>query len=192
MIISTDSEEIAKIAKGFGVEVPFLRPQELAQDDTSQLPVMQHAINFMEKKLGFQFDYAVILQPTAPFRTVEDVDKTIQLLIDKGADSVVSLVEVGANAHPMKMKKLEDNRVLPYCIEEPEGTRRQDLPKVFKRSGAVYAQKRDLLMEKNKIYGDYIAGYIVPKEMSIDIDDEYDWLRAEHMLKQLKEKDYEF
>ena len=86
----------------------------------------------------------------------------------------------------VKMKKLEKDRVLPYCMEEPEGARRQDLPKCYKRSSTVYAIKRDLIMEDNRLYGDYIVGHIVPKEMYIDIDSELDWLKAEFMLKKLK------
>jgi len=187
LITSTDDREIAEIAKKYGCNVPFLRPKELGRDDTPTLSVLQHATTFMEKKLGIKFDYLVILQPTSPFRIVEDIDKTIQLLIDTPeADSAVSICEVEKNHHPMKAKRLEGNRVLPYCIEEPEGSRRQDYPVCYKRSAAVYVQKRDLVMKKNRLYGDYIVGHIVPRERSIDIDTEYDWLRAEYMLKNKK------
>ncbi len=192
LVTSTDDEEIAGVAKKYGCEVPFLRPKELAQDKTLTLPVMQHAVRFMEQKLGIKFDYTVILQPTSPFRKTEDIDKTIQLLIDTGADSAVSLVKVEAGCHPIKMKKLHGNRVLPYCVKEIEGTRRQDLPVVYKRSGAVYAKRRDLLIEKSRLYGNHITGHIVPQERSVDIDDEFDWLKAEYMLKKLKDKGYRF
>jgi CMP-N-acetylneuraminic acid synthetase len=137
LIVSTDDEEIAAVAKQYGAEVPFMRPKELSQDNTPHLPVMQHAIEFMEKKLGIIFDYSVIFQPTSPFRTVEDIDGTLQKLIDTGADSAVSVCEIEPSAHPMKVKKLAGDRVLPYCIEEPEGIRRQDLPIAYKRSCAV-------------------------------------------------------
>ncbi|MEK7208929.1 MAG: acylneuraminate cytidylyltransferase family protein [Patescibacteria group bacterium] len=186
-ILSTDDEKIINVAKEYGIEMPFVRPKELAQDMTPHLPVIQHAIKFMEEKLGYQFNYVVILQPTSPFRTVEDLDETINLLIETGADSAVSVVEMKDN-HPIKAKKLDGNQVLPYCIPEPEGIRRQDLPPAYKRSGAVYAMRRDLVMNDNRLYGDNIVGYEVPLERSIDIDVPLDWLQAEYMLDRLKKR----
>lgn len=187
LIVSTDDKEIAQIAQTYGVDVPFLRPKELAGDEVGHLPVMQHAIGFMEKKLGFKFDYAVILQPTSPFRTPEDIDQTLKLLERTGADSAVTMVEVATKEHPVKMKRMAGERVLPFCREakEPEGSRKQDFPKAFKRSSAVYAQRRDLLIKEKRLYGDYVVGLVVPRERSIDIDDEFDFLRAEYMLKNL-------
>ncbi len=192
LIISTDSQEIADIAKQYGCDVPFLRPAELAQDDTKHLPVMQHAVKTMEEKLGFQFDYVVTLQPTSPFRTKEDIDKTLELLIEAKADSAVTMVEIDSDYHPLVMKKMEGDKVLPYCMEEPEGTRRQDFPKVYKRSSAVYAHRRDVLIEKNRFYGDDIRGILTPQERYIDIDNLEDWQKAEQMLEELKAKGYQF
>lgn len=192
LIVSTDDEEIAATAKKYGAEVPFLRPKELAQDTTPHLPVMRPAIEFMEKKLGQTFNYVAIFQPTSPFRTVGDIDGTLQKLIDTGADSAVSVCEIESSAHPMKVKKLEGDRVLPYCLEEPEGARRQDLPTAYKRSGAVYAMRRNLIMKDNRLYGDHIVGHIVSRDRSIDIDDPIDWLKAEYLLADLKKKGYEF
>lgn len=189
LIVSTDDKKIAEVAKKYGANVPFIRPAELAQDNTPHLPVMRHAIKFMEDKLGIIFDYAVILQPTSPFRTPEDIDKTLQKLIETGADSAVSLVEFEKSAHPMKAKKLEGDRVLAYCMEEPEGIRRQDIPIAYKRSGDVYAMRRDLIMKNNRLYGDYVVGYIVPKERAVDLDEPFDWIRLEYMLKDLEKKE---
>lgn len=191
LIVSTDDEKIIAVAKNYGAEAPFVRPKELAEDKTPHLPVMQHAISFMEDKLGGKFDYAVILQPTSPFRLPEDLDETIQKLIDSGADSAVSLVEI-EKEHPVKAKKLEGEKILPYYISETEGVRRQDLPRAYRRSGAVYAMRRDLLMKQNSCYGDYSVGHIVPKERFIDIDEPLDWIVAEYMLEDLKKKGYEF
>ena len=190
-IVSTDALEIAEVAKKFGGEVLFMRPKELAEDQTPHVPVMKHAIEFMEKKLGVTFDYAVILQPTSPFRTTDDIDQTLGKLITSKADSAVSLVDVG-NEHPVKAKKLVGDKVLPYCIPEPEGTRRQDFPPAYRRSGAIYAMRRDLIVKDGRLYGDNIVGYVVPQERSIDIDTPFEWFRAEWMLEDLKKKGYEF
>lgn len=190
-IVSTDDKKIAEVAKKFGSEVPFLRPKELAGDKTPHVPVMKHAIEFMEKKLGVTFDYVVILQPTSPFRTADDIDRTLEKLIKSKADSAVTLVEVG-NDHPVKAKKLVGDRVLPYMIPEPEGARRQDFPSAYRRSGAIYAMRRDLIVKDGRLYGDNIVGHIVPAERSIDIDTPFEWFRAEWMLEDLKKKGYEF
>jgi len=192
LIVSTDYEEISAVAREYGAGTPFLRPSEIASDKTPHVPVMQHAIKFMEENKKTRYDLVVILQPTSPFRTPEDIDETLALLIQKNADSAVSLVEVEGGSHPMKMKKLEHNRVMPYCMEEMEGTRRQDLPPVYKRSGAVYAMRRDLIMNDARLYGDHIVGHIVPKERSVDIDHPVDWLIAEYKLDELKKQGYEF
>ncbi len=187
LIISTDNDEIADVARFFGANVPFLRPETFAQDTSTHVEVMQHAVHFMEEQLKVVFDYVVILQPTSPFRLVEDIDKTLDLLIKTDADSSVSMVELEGD-HPVKIKKMEGNRVIPYCVAEPEGVRRQDLPKAYKRSSAVYAMRRDVLMEYGSLFGKDIVGHIIPAERSIDIDTEYDWLRAEYMLKNLRKK----
>jgi|SRR3989344_1583199 len=191
LIASTDDEAIAKVCREYGAEVPFMRPQELAEDKTPHLPVMHHAIAEMEKRLGIKFDYVVIFQPTSPFRTVEDIDETLKKLIETGADSAVSICEVESSAHPMKIKKLENGRVFPYCIDEPEGARRQDLPTAYKRSSAVYAMRRDLIMNDGRLYGDIVVGHIVPADRSIDIDTPLDWLKTEYMLEDLRKKGYE-
>lgn len=185
LILSSDDSEIIKVSKKYGVDIPFVRPAELAEDDTPHLPVIQHAVEFMEKERGITYDYIVTLQPTSPFRTVEDIDETIQTLIDSQADSAVSLVEVPSTYHPIKMKKLDGNKVLPYCIDEPEGTRKQDLPKVYRRSSAVYVNRRDLVMKENKFFGDSVVGHITPLERFIDIDTPEDWNQAEIMLKKI-------
>ncbi|MDO8510152.1 MAG: acylneuraminate cytidylyltransferase family protein [bacterium] len=186
VIVSTDGEEIAAIARAEGADVPFLRPAELSTDETTHIPVMQHAITFMENKLGKRYDYVVILQPTSPFRFVDDIDLTLKKLIERGADSAVTIYEVEAGHHPIKFKTLEkDDRIKPwYGIHEPSHLR-QGLPLVYKRSSAVYAMRRDLIMD-GKLYGDHVVGHIVPQDRSIDIDTAIDWVKAEYMLEQLK------
>lgn len=191
LIVSTDDTEIADVCKRYNVEVPFLRPAELALDTTKHLPVIEHAVRCMEEKLHETFDFVVILQPTSPFRLPEDIDNCIEMLAKTNADSALSMVEVDEN-HPMKMKKIVDGKVLPFSVVEPEGARRQDLPPAYKRSGAVYVVQRNNIIEKNILYGENLVGVIVPKERSIDIDNELDWIKAEYMLKKLQENGFIF
>lgn len=192
LIVSTNDEEIASVCRVYGADVPFMQPNELATDTSGHLEVMQYAIKFMEEKNGITYDYAVILQPTSPFRLVEDIDKIIEKIIERDADSAFSMYEIEPSQHPMKVKKMEGDVVLPYCMEEKIGTHRQDFPVAYKRSGAVYVTKRDLIMNDNKLFGDFIVGHIVPLERSVDIDSPFDWIKAEYMLEDLKKKGYEF
>ncbi|MBI1974272.1 MAG: acylneuraminate cytidylyltransferase family protein [Candidatus Zambryskibacteria bacterium] len=190
LIISTDDREIASVCERCGADVPFIQPSHLATDKSGHLEVMKHAIEFMEEKDGVVFDYVVILQPTSPFRLPEDIDKTIDKLINEKTDSSVSLVQIDSGEHPIKAKKLENGLVVPYCMKEPEGLRRQDFPIAYKRSGAAYAMRRDLIMKDGRLYGDRITGHIVPTERSIDIDTPLDWIKAEYMLADLKTKGF--
>lgn len=181
-IVSTDDQEIAEVARQWGGEVPFLRPKELAEDDTPHLPVMQHALREMEARDGVTYECAVILQPTSPFRLPQDIDETITLLERTDADSAVTLYELDGKEHPMKVKKLEGERVVPYVLDEPEGARRQDLPKAYKRSSHVYAIRRKTLMDDERLFGDYIAGHVVDRARVVDIDDELDWLKTQYIF----------
>lgn len=191
-IVSTDSEEIADVARRAGATVPFLRPGHLAQDDTPHLPVVQHALAEMERLRDTPYDLVVTLQPTSPFRLPEDIDGTIAALLDTDADSAVSVCDMPAASHPIKAKRLEGSLVVPYCVPEPEGLRRQDLPPAYRRSGAVYVARRALVMESGRFYGDRVAAHVVPGERSIDIDTPLDWALAEIMIERLREAGFPF
>lgn len=186
LVVSTDSREIVEVSEKYGVQVPFIRPEHLAQDNTPHLPVMHHALEMMEKLSGCLYDIIVILQPTSPFRQVLDLDATIAKLIDSEADSAVSVTEVEARSHPMKMKKMvSGDLVYPYVVDETEGIRRQDLPVCYRRSGDVYAMTRSCLVEKNSLYGNSTIGHVVDGQRSVDIDEPRDWLIAELIGKEL-------
>lgn len=193
IIVSTDDLEIAKVSKKYGAHVPFIRPAELASDTAKHVPVIQHAVKYMEDKKGRKYDYIILLQPTSPFRLPEDINNTLDALIRADADSAVSLVEIKDN-HPIKAKIFENGLVKPFFSEYPEieGTRRQDLRTAYKRSGAVYIMKRDLVVEQSLLYGNVIAGHVVPEDRSIDIDNLKDWVVAEYMLKNLTDRNIIF
>lgn len=174
IIVSTDDDEIAAVARRYGAEVPFLRPAELAADHVPMVPVLQHAVRFVEDQDGVRLDWVCLLQPTEPFRILEDIEAALRLGQAGGCDSVISVVQVFA-VHPILMKRIENGRLLPYCIEEEEGTRRQDYqPPAYLRNGAIYMTRRDVLMERNSIWGDVIRPYIMPPERSVGVDSELD------------------
>lgn len=186
LIVSTDDAEIAEVAKTWGGEVPFLRPAELAEDSTPHLPVMQHATDFMEQQKGTQYDYVVIIQPTSPFRKAEYIDNLIDVIIEEGATSGVTVFEIEGKWHPIKMKRMKGNFIEDYCVPEAKsGVRRQEYERVYKRSSDVFITDREFLMEKDEIYTDKMVGYIVSSERAIDIDTIEDWKRAEEIAKRI-------
>jgi CMP-N-acetylneuraminic acid synthetase len=184
VIVSTDDTEIAEAARAAGAEAPFMRPAEMATDEAPTLPLLQHAVGFVEEEEGKPVDWVMVLQPTAPFRNVDDIAESLKLAREGGCDSVASVTRV-LTEHPILMKKIENNRLLPYCIEEKEGTRRQDYdPPAYMRNGAIYLTRRHVLMEDNSIWGELIRPYVMPEERSYDIDSERDFKLAELVMRE--------
>jgi CMP-N-acetylneuraminic acid synthetase len=182
IFVSTDDPEIAAAARDHGAEVPRLRPRELGQDLTPMLPVLQHALSVSEEELRVQFDWVMLLQPTAPFRTGEDIRAAVRLAREGSCDSVISVVQVFAE-HPILMKRIQDGQLLPYCIAEREGTRRQDYsPPAYMRNGAIYLTRRDIVMERNSIWGSVIRPYVMPEDRSPSIDSEIDFLLCDLLM----------
>lgn len=174
IIVSTDDEEIADVARRYGAEAPFTRPADLAGDGVPMLPVLQHAVRFVEVQDQIRLDWVFLLQPTAPLRTAEDIEAAIKLAQTGSCDSVISVVQVFA-VHPILMKRIENDQLLPYCIEEKEGTARQDYqPPAYMRNGAIYLTRRDVLLGQNSIWGSVIRPYIMPPERSVSVDSELD------------------
>ena len=182
VILSTEDEEIAEVGMLCGLEVPFLRPTELAQDNTPMLPVIQHAVWWMET-LGLHFDAICLLQPTNPVRRPEDIDACIELLEDSNADAVVTLLPVPPEYNPHWVYFQDDAGLLHLSTSEATPVpRRQDLPPAFHREGSVYVTRRDVVVEDNSLYGKRLVGYLLAPEQSVNIDRPEDWERAERLL----------
>ena len=182
VIISTDNEEIANISQKYGGEVPFLRPPDLATDNANAIPVIQHALTTLEKNEdAVIYDFVVMLQPTSPFRTEKDIDGAIKLLDQTGADSVISVVDVCSH-HPARMKYLEGNKLIdPPLAESYENQPRQELISMYIRNGAIYATRKDVLMD-GSFKGHDCRGWIMPPERSLNIDTEMDFKHAEWLI----------
>lgn len=182
IIVSTEDEKIATIARQYGAEVPFLRPPELAGDNVPTLPVLQHAVHYVQDNDRVTPDWVLLLQPTAPLRTPEDIQAALALAQDGDCDSVISVVQV-FSSHPVLMKRIENNQLLPYCLEEKEGTRRQDYqPPAYMRNGAIYLTRCNVLMNQSSIWGSVIRPYIMPEERSLSVDTELDLKFAELLM----------
>lgn len=182
VVVSTDDPEIAEAARSCGAYVPFLRPSHLAEDRTPMLPVLQHAVSLVEDEYNTRFDWVLLLQPTAPLREPADIRSALLLAQTTDCDSVISVVQVFA-VHPILMKRIENNRLRPFVLEEKEGTRRQDYqPPAYMRNGAIYLTRRDVLMADNSIWGKSICPYVMPEERSASIDNEIDFRVCEAFL----------
>ena len=182
VILTTEDEEIAELGRQCGLEVPFLRPGELAGDRTPTLPVLQHAVAAMEQA-GARFDAVCLLQPTTPMRTAADIDGCIELLARSGADSVVTMSPVPADFNPHWVYFERDGIFRLSTGEAAPIPRRQELPPAYHREGSVYVTRRDVLMEAGSLYGNKLAGYLVDPEGRVNIDTPADWERAEVLVK---------
>lgn len=182
VVLSTDDEGIAEAGRRCGLDVPFLRPAELARDDTPTLPVVRHAL----ETLGEDFDAVCLLQPTSPFRRAEDIDACIAMLEDRELDAVVSVLPV-PHEHNPHWVYFEDNAGLLRLAtgEEQPIPRRQELPPAFHRDGSVYVTRREVVLSggEGSLYGRRLGGYVMPDAgRSVNLDTPADWERAEGLL----------
>jgi CMP-N-acetylneuraminic acid synthetase len=187
VILSTEDAAIAEAGRALGCEVPFTRPAELSKDETPHLPVIQHATQWMRDHAGYQPDAVMILQPTSPLRSADDIAGAARLLESSNADSVVSVTEVSAHAHPMRMLRVDERgHATLFATGEPVRrriNRRQDLPQAWVMNGAIYAcLTRVLFAAEPSLYGDRVAAFAMPAERSVSIDDFEDWSAAERAL----------
>lgn len=181
VVLSTDSERVAEEGRRAGLEVPFIRPAELAQDDTPMLPVIDHAVEFLAQH-GWDAEIVVLLQPTSPLRTPSHIRAAVQELRESKADSVVTVVELPRHVSPDYVMRIDDGRLVPFLDEGARITRRQDARPAFVRDGTVYAFWTRTLRETRSIYGHNCRPLVVPARESITIDTQDDWEDAERRL----------
>jgi CMP-N,N'-diacetyllegionaminic acid synthase len=187
LILSSDDEEAARIARDFGVDVPFMRPAALCADDTPHLPVMQHAVAWMRERQHYRPDWVMILMPTSPLRRPEHIVESVALALRSGADAVVSVDEMPPHFHPMRAVTVDEDGWARLLVgDRPirrRPVRRQDMPKAWVFNGAVYLFKASLLEEPEpSLYGDRVAAYAMAPPFGHNIDDESDWTEAERIM----------
>jgi CMP-N-acetylneuraminic acid synthetase len=181
-ICSTDHAVIAEIAKKSGLEVPWIRPKNLAQDETLVIDVISHALNTVKKSDGSIYSHVVLVQATSPTVTSEDIDSCIRLALKSDVDTVLTGFEAGQK-HPSTMYKISDRGLVDWITNEEERmTRRQDLSAVYIRTGLVYVIKSETILREKTIYGKKIASYSVPESRAITIDTHEDFNRAEQFF----------
>lgn len=181
VVLSSDDEEIMKVARQWGCEVPFTRPSELAQDQTPGISPVLHALELLGK-----FDYVILLQPTSPMRKVDSIDGCLDKLESKNGNAIVSVTE--PNKNPYWMYKIGDNeRLLPFVSQNKLIPQRQMLPEIFSLNGAVYIATYDFLLQEKGFLTSETIGYVMPQEESLDIDTELDLEMCDFLLSKRNE-----
>ncbi len=187
-IVSTDDEEIARIARSFGAQTPFLRPLEYALDDSTDYPVFTHALGWLDENEGYHPDLVVQLRPTSPLRPPDCVDRAVQLLLDNSeADSVRGVIPSGQN--PYKMWRVNDQGRMTALltldgVTEPFNAPRQQLPPTYWQTGHIDAIRTSTILQKQSLSGEVILPLLLDPRYAIDIDTLRDWQRAEWTIYQ--------
>ena len=182
-MVSSDDHEILEVTRDYGDITNYKRPTELAEDDTTSEDALIHAVNWMERTNKIKYDYIIELMCTNPLKTFHDIDGCINKLIKTEAQSVIGVTKLDDH-HPARIKKIENDRILDFCLPETS-SRRQDLkPDAYIRNGSIYALRRDTLMVENKRFGSEDSRpYIMPIERGVNIDNYLDLELAEILLK---------
>ena len=179
IIVSTDDEEIAEISKEYGAEVPFLRPKELAKDDSPTIDTIIHAIEFLGKK-GETYDIIVLLQPTSPLRKDDDIDNAIELFLEKHPESVISVFEI--NDRFYWTLNIKNGYITPFFDKKYLQANIKDLPRLYAPNGAISISSVQELIKSRSFYLNKSLPYFMPAERSIDIDTELDFKIAKILI----------
>ena len=181
VILSSDNEKIIAVARELGIDVPFVRPTELAGDEAGSLEVIVHALNYLKAR-GEEFDTVCLLQPTTPFRSNGLIDEAIEKFRKGDYDSVISVREVPEDFNPHWIFEEKYGTLKIATGEKEIIKRRQDLPKAYHRDGAIYITKTSTLLEQNSLYGDKIGFIDTNNDPYVNIDRLKDWEEAEKMI----------
>jgi CMP-N,N'-diacetyllegionaminic acid synthase len=184
VVVSSDDDEVLDIANQFVPRLGLRRPAELATDSAPAIDYVIHALAVLEEEGAGPFDAVAILQPTSPFTLAMDIDHTVQLLERSGADSAVSVMEVDHVIHPVKLKRMEGDRILPFYEDERGRMAASDLPRAYVRNCSVYVTRRASI-DRSKIIGDDCRGYAMPRVRSLDINEQMDLDFAKFLQGQL-------
>lgn len=184
VIVSTDSGQIAQVAREAGAEVPFLRPHEMATDDAPKWPALRHALIEMERRTGQCYELVVDLDPTSPLRTVGDVEGCIRTLRESGADVVFSVCEARKNPY-FNMVEVDGRGFARLSKPLAAGVhRRQDAPKVYEMNASIYVYRREVVLAEGGLFSGRAAVWGMPPERSVDIDREVDFRLVEFLIGQ--------
>jgi CMP-N-acetylneuraminic acid synthetase len=188
LVISTDDEVAAAVARANGCDVPFMRPPELSADDTPHLPVMQHVVAWLRDREGYDADYVMILLPTSPLRQPAHIREAVDLARHTGADSVIGVDALPPHFNPMRVVSVDGGGWARLFVGgEPvkrRPGRRQDMPHAWVMNGAIYLFKPEFLFDavEPNMYGDRVQAMVMPPPYGFNLDEPEDWAVAERLL----------
>jgi len=183
VVVSTDDQEIADIAQQHGAKIPFLRPVYLANDTATSFDAIKHTIDFYKNTLNKEFDYIVLLEPTSPLRTIDDIDKAIEQLLESDASSIVGICKTEDQNPAFLVNKNAQGFIQGYENKDMKVLRRQDIQDVYFFEGTIYISATKTLLNTKTFYHKNTIGYEVPKYKSLEIDDMDDFIMVEAMMK---------
>lgn len=182
IVVTTEDSEIAKVSMEYGAEVPFMRPDNLARDDTPGIAPIIHCVEWLRDNEGYYTDYVYQLQCTLPLRTVKHIDNAMEVINKTDSDTVVSVCK--CEHSPYWMKRIEDGKLVDFLDSDINNKRRQELPTIYRLNGAIHIAKTDIFLNNRDWYTDCTIPYLMDKISSIDIDDIYDFKFVEFLLKE--------
>ena len=177
--VTTEDKEIADISQEYGAKV-IERPEELAQDNSTSVDVVLHSLDYLENNNDLP-DFFVLLQPTSPLRTKEDIENATKLFIENECDALISVSQLDHSS--MMSFEIQNTFLTPNCNEKFLNKRRQELPKFYRPNGAIYITTPDSLRKNKTFIPKKTMPYIMPQERSVDLDTEFDFKLAEYLLK---------
>lgn len=186
VLMSTDDPEIAEVAREWGAEVPFMRPPALARADSPHIDVVRHAVTYLDAHENYRPEYVLLLQPTSPLRTTQDIDNSINIAERSNAAAVVGVCPV--KPHPFLVKQiLEDGTLAPFVTSDIGYLRREVLPPAYGVNGAIYLNRRESLLRDGTFTPAGTRAYVMPPERSIDIDTAWDFHLVELILSEKRD-----
>ncbi len=182
LVLSTDSNEISQVCSHYDIEIPFMRPAELATDDADATDAYRYTIDRLQKETGYNPDIVVILQPTSPLRTAQDIDNAIEIFLKNNANAVIGVCET--DVHPNRIKIIQDDGTIrPRSNRKGVFGNRQDNDKVYLHNGNMFVFKPSVLFDESGEYPDKTYPYIMPVEHSTDIDTQHDFDITEFLMR---------
>ena len=188
VVVSTDDKTTIDIAKKYGASAPFLRPEYLSSDVATTFDVLKHTINFYKSELNKEFYYIVLLEPTSPLRDFSDIDNAVEQLIYSDASSIVGISKTEGQNPAFLVNKDKDNFISYYASKDMSSLRRQDVKDIYFFDGSIYISELKSLLDRKTFYHDNTIGYEMPKCKSLEIDDIYDFIMVEAIMKYKKYK----
>ena len=195
VILTSDSEKAIELAKGFEIEVPFVRPKELCGDETEMRSVIRHALQHLSD-LGRRYTHIVLLQPTSPFRTGQDIDDAWMTFSNGEARTLISVTEAGKYALNFMYKGTHQSKSKSIILTSIDGSslkpvRRQDLGQTWWRNGAIYILEAENITKHNQVIVEPVLGYEMPWHRSLNIDEPQDVIFGEYLWETQKNHLYE-